>query len=184
MNYYIDIHFLPHSDFPDTTLMDMLFSYLHKQLVKIGWGEIGISFPNFSRTLGNLLRLHGKESSLQQLMSTPWMRDLIDYLKISNINPIPEKVSYRVVKRVQVKSCNERLYRRSIRKGWLTEEEMNLKISDCKVKRSSLPFLKVRSLSTGQIFLLFIEHGQILTSPTQGTFTAYGLSSNATIPWF
>ena len=91
---------------------------------------------------------------------------------------------YRTVQRVQVKSSRERLLRRSVKKGWITEEEARIKLADVTEKRSQLPFIRVNSLSSGQTFLLFIHQGPLTNSPVAGVFSAYGLSAEATIPWF
>ena len=100
------------------------------------------------------------------------------------VQPIPTNVSYRNVKRAQSKSNSARLRRRSVAKGWLSEEEAKRKIPDNNNKYLKLPFVKVKSSSSGQQFRLFIDHGSILEEKTIGTFNAYGLSSSATIPWF
>jgi CRISPR-associated endonuclease Csy4 len=184
VNYYIDIRILPNPDFSDSILMNELFSRLHKALVSFGQGEVGVSFPKVNKTLGGHLRLHGHQSSLQRLMAAPWIGELKDYVVASDIASIPESVSYRIVKRAQAKSSSERLRRRSVRKGWLTKEEADLKIVDSTEKTLELPFLKVRSHSTGQLFRLFIEHGPIINTPVAELFSAYGLSPTATIPWF
>jgi len=186
VNYYINIQVLPSPEFSDTILMNELFNHLHKALVALGHGEIGVSFPDMNKTLGGLLRVHGYLSSLQRLMTKPWMGGLNDYIAVSEITIVPEGVSYRIVKRIQTKNSSERLIRRSVRKGWLTKEEATLKISDKGEKKLSLPYLRIKSHSTGKIFCLFVEHGPILSTPMSSTdtFTAYGLSPNKTIPWF
>ncbi|MEG1655801.1 MAG: type I-F CRISPR-associated endoribonuclease Cas6/Csy4, partial [Hafnia sp.] len=38
--------------------------------------------------------------------------------------------------------------------------------------------------STGQMFPLFIRQGKAQSHPQAGTFSSYGLSSTATVPWF
>jgi CRISPR-associated endonuclease Csy4 len=184
MDYYIDIQILPNPEFLDGTLMNEIFFDLHKVLASDGKTDIGISFPNFKKALGDVLRVHGSQNSLQRLMTLKWLARIVDYINVSEITKIPESACYRVVKRIQTKSCQERLFRRSVRKGWITEEEAALKIREKSNKTLSLPFLHVKSLSTQQRFRLFIEHGPITSEPVTGKFNAYGLSSNATIPWF
>lgn len=184
MDYYLDVLILPSAEFQEPVLMNEVFSRLHQALVSYGKGDIGISFPNFDKKLGNILRLHGSQTSLQQLMSIQWMIRMMDYIKISKIKKIPEVVNYRVVRRIQSKSNCERLFRRSVRKGWLTEEEASLKIKETGDKKLSLPFLQLKSGSTQQRFHLFVEHGPILETFVEGTFNSYGLSSHATVPWF
>lgn len=48
--------------------------------------------------------------------------------------------------------------------------------------RTDLPWLNLRSLSTGQSFRLFIRHGELLSAPVVGMFSTYGLSATATVP--
>ena len=52
------------------------------------------------------------------------------------------------------------------------------------IKTLPLPFINLRSQSTGQPFCLFIQHGLLGDKPVAGRFNAYGLSPTATIPWF
>lgn len=184
MDYYIDILIRPNPEISDSIMMNEVYFRLHKVLGNIGQGKVGVSFPKFNKTLGNCLRLHSSKEIIQQVMSTSWTKEVEDYIKVSNVTKIPEIVSYRMVQRVQLKSNIERLLRRSVRKGWLTEEEAELRLTDAKEKRTKLPFVRIQSLSTNQLFCLFIEHTSIVTNSQSGEFTAYGLSSNATIPWF
>ena len=184
MDYYIDIQVLPGSEFPDSIIINKLFSNLHKRLVDCGYGEIGVSFPKVNKTLGSILRLHGLQASLQRLMNKNWVESLMDYITVSEMIKVPTDVRYRIVKRVQSKSSTERLLRRSVRKGWITEEEAVLRAENKIDKKLSLPYVSLKSHSTGQMFNVFIEHGSILINPVEGVFSAYGLSTVATIPWF
>ena len=45
MDHYVDIQVLPDPEFLETTLMNELFSKLHRALGKHGQGKIGVSFP-------------------------------------------------------------------------------------------------------------------------------------------
>jgi CRISPR-associated endonuclease Csy4 len=51
-------------------------------------------------------------------------------------------------------------------------------------ERLSLPWLEVRSTSTGQRFRLFIDQEIRPGPPVPGRFSPYGLSARATVPWF
>ena len=71
MDHYIDITLLPDPEFPVTTLMNALFSKLHRGLVDHGGRDIGVSFPDIAknkRSLGKRMRLHGSKESLERLM--------------------------------------------------------------------------------------------------------------------
>ena len=184
MDYFIDIRVLPDPEFTENMLMAALFSKLHRALGQRGVGDIGVSFPQFEHKLGPLLRLHGCEKSLGELERIDWRRGLKDYCESSDIAPIPEIKGWRCVSRVQVKSSPERLLRRSVKKGWLTQEEAESRLNLMKKCHTHLPWLNLKSLSTGRFFQLFIQHGDLIHEPVTGIFSSYGLSNTATVPWF
>jgi len=184
MDHYIDIRVLPDPEFKESVLLNALFSKLHRALVERGNSEIGISFPAFGKTLGETLRIHGESSSLNRLMGDDWLRGLRDYTSTTSLSPVPSGVQYRTVKRLQAKSSAQRLRRRSVAKGWLSEEEAIVSIPLLKEKRLSAPYLQMKSHSTAQAFKLFVEHSPVVDKPVKGSFSAYGFSATATIPWF
>tara|TARA_R110002167_G_scaffold366359_1_gene595144 strand:+ start:8396 stop:8950 length:555 start_codon:yes stop_codon:yes gene_type:complete len=184
MDHYIDIRVLPDPEFPNSVLMNALFAKLHRALVEAGEGELGISFPKAGKYLGELLRIHGKEAALARLMSLPWLKGLRDYTETSPLLPVPDGCQYRVVQRRQAKSSAERLRRRSIAKGWLAETEAIERIPDSNEQRVKAPFIQLKSATSGQTFRLFIYQNKLQKEPQSGAFSAYGLSSQATIPWF
>ncbi|WP_421380789.1 type I-F CRISPR-associated endoribonuclease Cas6/Csy4 (plasmid) [Paraburkholderia sp. DD10] len=187
MDHYLDIGLVPDPEFSPQHLMSELFSKLHRALVKLSSQDVGISFPGVRPerpALGDRLRLHGRRSTLQQLMAANWLGGMQDYVKQGEILLVPAEVTYRVVFRVQAKSSAERLRRRLMRRHDLDEAEARQRIPGTVEKRLELPYVSIRSQSTGQSFFLFIEHGPIVHEPQGGLFTAYGLSAGATIPWF
>jgi len=184
MNSYIDIQMLEAAEVDENLIMNKVFSKLHLRLVEVGYGKVGVSFPNADHTLGNCLRIHGSGDDLQALMNRSWTSGLEDYTKISTIRPAPLECMHRVVRRVQVKSNLKRLYRRSVRKGWLSEEEASARLIDKKRQLSRCPYLYMRSLSTGESFRLLVEQGEPMPSAKEGAFSAYGLSLGGTVPWF
>lgn len=185
MNYYSDIRIRMTPEIKESVLMNQLFGDLHVSLVRLGDGKIGISFPSHEKTLGSVLRLHGSQSDLEKLIREPWIEKGKDYFEASSVREVPSTVSsYRTVKRVQCKSCVERLLRRSIKNGKLTLEEALRRREQAENKTVKNPYLILKSKSTGESFRLFIEHGEIVSSPVSGEFSTYGLSQKATIPWF
>lgn len=184
MDHYIDISVQPDPEFTASQLLSALFAKLHRALGQLAEGKIGISFPEVGKTLGACLRLHGTAAALASLEQTSWLKGLRDYTEVSPCKPVPEDVKFRSVRRVQYKSSAERLRRRSISKGWLTAEEAEARIPAAVEKRSSLPYIQIKSLSNGQMFFVFVEHGPLQDTPVAGRFSSYGLSSEATIPWF
>ncbi|MCS3405985.1 type I-F CRISPR-associated endoribonuclease Cas6/Csy4 [Serratia sp. AKBS12] len=184
MDYYLEIRVLPDPEFSTVALLEALYAKLHRALGNAGQGRIGVSFPAAGKTLGDRLRLHGSLAALTEFEQQPWRKGLRDYTEHSGIRPIPEQVKFRTVRRVQVKSNAERLRRRSVAKGWLTQEQARERIPAAREQRCSLPFIRLKSLSSEQVFLLFIEQGTLRDTPTVGQYSAYGLSATATIPWF
>lgn len=183
MDHYLDIRVLPDPEFGQVELLNALYAKLHRVLPSLTQGRVGVSFPGHRRTLGESLRLHGTLADLLNLSEVNWLQGMRDYIHIGDLTPVPQDVSFRVVRRVQAKSAyNKR--RRSVAKGWLSEEEAIARIPDTQQKTMTLPYAEMHSLSTGSRMRLYIEHGPLLDKPVTGTFNAYGLSAMATIPWF
>lgn len=184
MTHYIEIKLLPDQEFSPGLLMNALFAKFHRALVEIGHGQVGVSFPQAHKALGDTIRLHGGLDVLQRLMETGWLKGLSDYASATAITAVPDNCRYRVVKRVQAKSSVERMYRRSVKKGWLSPEEAEEKMNTAKEQQLKLPYIQLKSGSSGQAFRLFIQQGKLLDSSVEGKFSAYALSDMATIPWF
>lgn len=184
MDHYQDIRVLPDPEFSEPMLMAALFAKLHRALVAHGKGDIGVSFPYMQRTPGAVLRLHGDHQALTVLADYGWLKGLRDYADVGPIQAIPTEIQYRTISRVQVKSSAERLRRRAVAKGWLTEQQAQERIPITNEQRTSLPFIALKSLSTGQSFRLFLKLGELQEKPTEGIFSFYGLSSSVTVPWF
>ncbi|QGU88879.1 type I-F CRISPR-associated endoribonuclease Cas6/Csy4 [Erwinia sorbitola] len=184
MDHYQDIQVIADAETSGPVLLAQLFMRLHQMLGRVAAGRIGVSFPLVARTLGDCLRVHGTLADLTALQQSGWQQGLRDYIISGEISAVPQEVSWRVVKRVQVKSSAERLRRRSVNKGWISEEEARERISVLKEQRSNLPYVLIKSGSNGNAYPLFIEHGPLQSTPVSGGFNSYGLSATATIPWF
>ncbi|MCT2387890.1 type I-F CRISPR-associated endoribonuclease Cas6/Csy4 [Erwinia pyrifoliae] len=184
MDHYQDIRVRVDEENGEAVLLAQVFMHLHQVLMRAANGRIGISFPNVKRTLGDRIRLHGTLDDLSSLQQSGWNKCLTDYIACSAIDPIPPGAAWRTVRRVQVKSSAERLRRRSVNKGWLSEAEAAERISVLNEQRSNLPFLQIKSGSNGQAWRLFIEHGPLVSAPSDGGFSSYGLSATTTVPWF
>jgi len=187
-SHYLDIQLRPDPDFPTGQLMGALFSKLHRRLVTLNTQAIGVSFPHHQlkpRAIGDLLRLHGLETELETLMAESWLGGMRAHADICAVTVTPADISHRTVTRRQFKTNAERLRRRRMKRHRESEAEVLVRIPDTAEKRNvPLPFVQVRSASTGQRFSLFVEHGPEQAEPTPGTFNSYGLSRFTTIPWF
>lgn len=188
MSHYLDIHLRTNPELTPLHLLNGLYARLHRALVQLGSQDIGVSFPEHDEskpTLGSRVRLHGPMSSLQALEATPWLKGMLDYLRISTIESIPADVRHRRVSRVQAKSSPARLRRRAMRRHGLDAQTAEQRIPDSAAEVVRLPFVVLGSRSTAQAsFPLFIRHGPLLAKPVPGTFNSYGLSQVATVPWF
>lgn len=167
--------------------MDELFARLHRALVHGSRTDIGMSFPDARQglrgRLGGRLRLHGTLAALVRLDSTSWLVGMRDHVEATGVLVVPENVGAISVRRVQAKSNVDRLRRRQMkRKGW-TAAEAAAAIPATAAESLDLPFLTVRSLSTGQTFRLFLRQ-QAASAATSGVFNGYGLSAEATLPHF
>lgn len=187
MDSYLEISLLSDLEFSSAVLMNALFSKLHRALVEHGRGEIGVSFPDVEkndRSLGEHLRLHSSKESLERLMNVDWMIGIKDHTKATEILGIPSGSKAKIVRRVQAKSSPERQRRRLIARKGISAEQAIRAIPDSAAERLKLPYLVLTSQSTGQQFRLFVEHSAVQDYQIKGRFSAYGLSSVATIPWF
>ncbi|MEY4501830.1 MAG: type CRISPR-associated endoribonuclease Cas6/Csy4 [Pseudomonadota bacterium] len=187
MDSYIELQLLPDPEFPATTLMNALFAKLHRGLVSCGEGRIGISFPDTAPKelgLGSRLRLHGSAADLEKLMALNWLQGMRDHLSSGPISAVPANTGYRAVRRIQAKSSPERERRRLIARKGISHEAAILAIPDSAAQSLKLPYIMLASQSTQQQFRLFIEHLPLQDQPAPGLFSAYGLSAEATIPWF
>lgn len=187
LTHYLDIHLRPDPEFPASQLLAALYAKLHRALVQLKSADLAISFPGYSERplgLGRTLRLVGSAERLKQLMALPWLTGMADHVQLGEVVPVPASAAHRRLTRVQAKSNPERLRRRQMRRHGLTEAQALERIPDEAAESLSLPFISVRSASTGQAFLLFMRLSPPSSESVPGEFNAYGLSTTATIPWF
>jgi len=185
--HYIDLTVIPDEETSVPQLMATLYEKLHLTLVKVQTDSVGVSFPNYCpnvKTLGSILRLHASEEELNALMAHGWLKGLRDYVKVTAIDSVPADAEHCTVYRKQFKTNVNRLRRRRMKRKGETVEEVIKAIPDEAVRRPDLPYIWMRSQSTKQRFCLFIGMGSPRKTPVPGHFSCYGLSSEATIPWF
>lgn len=182
MDHYQQFVILPDPEFTETVLLNALMAKLHRALHDYGKGDIGISFPKAGNTLGNVLRLHGAQAALNELHGQVWFKGMRDHCEISDIKPVPVVTKWGLVKRRQPNLTNAKM-RRLVQRNSITEEHAELLMADKTKRKLQLPFIQLKSISTGELFRLHIEQ-QLVDSPENGSFNRYGLSQQATVPWF
>lgn len=184
MDHYLTITLLPDPEFPAPLLMSALLNKLHKALVELQTNRIGVSFPNYGKTLGQSIRLHGEKAGLETLMSLPWLKGMLDHLQLADISSVPATAEYIRVTRKHCKSNTARLAARYAKRHDISEEEALVVYKDVAPQRLKLPFANITSQSTGQRFRLYIEQKKVDIQNPDATFNCYGLSSHASVPWF
>lgn len=186
MDHYIDIHLRPDPEFHATVLMNALYGKLHRALTTLDQTRVGVSFPEVEHApaLGTSLRLHGSQADLADLMDIGWLNGMRDHAEVGAIGVVPATAMHRQVRRIQPRSSTERIRRRQIKRHDLTEEEARKRVPLINAELLELPFVTLNSRSTQQRFRLFIEHSPIRQAAAHGIFNSYGLSNNATVPWF
>ncbi|MEG0923115.1 MAG: type I-F CRISPR-associated endoribonuclease Cas6/Csy4 [Comamonas sp.] len=188
--HYLDITLLKDPEFSHAQLLGALMSKLHRALVQGQRSDIGVSFPEHvnaplsKRTLGAVLRLHGSADGLAQLMASTWLQGMRDHVELTAVLVVPSDAQHRQVLRRQFKTNADRLRRRRMQRKGETFEQAAAAIPDTVERKPDLPYVQLRSSSSGQPFCLFVEHAALLSSVGLGGFNTYGLSLGSSIPWF
>ena len=192
MKYYIELTLLPDADVNLYFIWQKLYGQIHLALVEHknadGNSDIAVSFPEYKRnkfSLGSKLRLFSQtQEQLQQLDIDKWLNRLMDYCHCTSIKDIPQSVDTFVrFKRVQFDTNVKRLARRRAkRKGEPFEQALKY-FDSFEDQESKLPFVNMNSLSKNERFRLFIEK-EMVEQAEPGEFNCYGLSNQATVPWF
>lgn len=212
MKFYQELKLLPEEEINIHFLYSKVYQQLHLGFVEALDADrraaIGVSFPKYwiadkGFGLGDKIRLFAAdEATLARFDAPKWLARLSDYVHCTGIRPVPEKISgYAIYRRKRPKTNPERLARRYAKRHGLDlaaalTEPVELKTtpdnadsptvfrySDMPVPSVALPFIRLQSLSGGQTFCLWIAKTET-AAPAAGSFSAYGLSSAATVPEF
>lgn len=186
-SHYLELKLLPDPEIGRAELLGALYTRLHQAFVHFKVNGIGVSFPHYSTNplaIGDVIRLHGTKSSLTEFMKLGWMKGLRDHVRHGGIEIVPTNVEYRTLNRKQFKTNVERLRRRRMRRKGETAEQAAKAIPSRVERRPHLPFVHMKSASSGHRYLLHLELGPAREAPVLGTFNSYGLSGTVTVPWF
>lgn len=184
MDYYIDLHLQADEEVPIYFIRNKVFAKFHKALYELEQNAIGVSFPKYKTKLGDVLRIHGTQSSLEALQQKNWLGGLAGYCELSGVLPIPEKIiGYRTVSRIRQNMSNAKL-QRLIKRGSITDKEA--KAYEIKMIETGLsnPYLEMESTSNGHKHRRYLQFGELRSEPIKGAFDQFGLSKTATVPWF
>lgn len=183
MDYYLDIKVVPDAEMRESVLLNKVYTKLHKALFDLKSNCIGVSFPEYRIKLGKLIRIHGEQGMLNDLQDLHWLGGLSGYCKVSDIVKVPEKCKHRVISRKQANMTEAKL-RRLIKRGTIKPEEV--KAYKAKMFNQGLDhaFLELDSGSNGHHHRRFIQFGDLVEQSIKGEFDFFGLSKQATVPWF
>ncbi|MDQ7059379.1 MAG: type I-F CRISPR-associated endoribonuclease Cas6/Csy4 [Ghiorsea sp.] len=194
MDCFLDVKIKPDEEMRENLLFNKVYTKLHKALSTMNATDIGVSFPRYKAKLGDVLRIHADKQRLDELQAMNWLGGLSGYCEVSDVLPIPESIEgYRIISRKQPTMTLKKLESRveyQKEKGVLkTNEDVKAYERQYKEKMydsQSLdnPYLELTSRSNGHKHRRFIQFGRLLERPTEGEFDQFGLSKNATIPWF
>jgi CRISPR-associated endonuclease Csy4 len=186
-SHYLDLSVRPDAQIGAAHLMGALCDRLHLALAEHRIDTIGASFPDYRlkpRSIGNVLRLHGTTTALQDFLQNDWLKAMGDHVHVGAITEAPAGAAHRTVCRKQFKTNVERLRRRRMKRKGESIEQARTAIPDSVERRPHLPFLQLHSRSTRQPYCMFIALGPEQPKPTPGTFNSHGLSHTTTVPWF
>lgn len=186
MRHYVNVEILPNTEIGYGALLSAVFERLHLAFVEHGEGRVGVSFPKHDEkacTLGSWIRLHGSEDRLLRVLQRLG-NGFRDYIRVVGPKEVPPNTPFRIVRRVQAKSGIPRLARRYAKRHSIDEAEALALYKDVNAEQLKLPFVELRSGSTGRHFRLFIKHEAVQVTPHTGAFSSYGLSTDAAVPWF
>jgi len=191
MNYQ-EISLLPKADIELYYFWQRLYQQIHLALVEAkslhNTSAIGVAFPEYDAnkySLGTKLRLFAEnKKSLENMQCEKWLERLRDYIYLSDIKPIPDKLmGYACFIHVKLKGNKEKLARRRAERKKETLRQALTHFENFSEQRSTLPYINITSLTNAQRFRLFIER-KIMDHPQTGVYSCYGLSNTTTVPLF
>lgn len=185
MNSYVDIIYKKNKDIRQNIWLNELYTSFHKRLFDIYSKNIGISFPNFHLTCGDILRVHGSCKDLQKLFEVDWLRDLKEICKVSEIQDVPENIQFINVSRQQATMTNSKL-KRLLKRGSISEDEVKkYQIKMLQEKSLDNPFVEIISESSKQKHRRYFKFSTPTSEFRAGEFDSFGLGKDgANVPWF
>lgn len=178
MDYYIEIAIKGDKQRPIPRLMSALTVQLHHALVKTKQ-QIAIAYPKYHLTLGDIVRLHGTQEALDTL-GLEWLGDLTSFSQVSDMQKVPDEVSYRNYFRIRPAKQSSKL-RAGLKSGHITDSQTYRR--KMFAETITAPFIDIPSTSTGQYYRRFVGMMEV-EQANSGEFDTFGQSKFATVPHF
>lgn len=187
MDQYVEIRIAEPCFVSTAIVMSSLFERVHHLIVEKRV-PFGLSFPEYGSTLGAIMRIHFSTGSWsEEIVLSLKKGGLGALIRVTEPARVPVTSRYVCVKRIQPKTNPERLLRRSLRKGWISYEEMQERLNASQAVKIEKPFVRLKSRSTGEKFHIFLEQSvqEGAGDELMGEFNSYGLSQRGgRLPWF
>lgn len=181
MNFYFDIVLRPKKNIKPNQLLSKVYKSLHLELVKLKSDDIGVSFPEAQRGLGEIIRVHGQEEKLTLLLESGWIQEYQTSCYFSQVSEIPSDTKFRKYSRIQpVHSISK--FKRLEKRG--SQVAFKDYMADMAKDVLNNPYITLKSESTGKIYKKFIKIGNIESGPISGQFDTFGLSHVGNVPVF
>lgn len=178
MDHYLEFSLRGTKKTPVPVLMSALLHQTHYALVKLNTNQLGVSFPTYGTTLGDVLRVHG-EAHLLKLFILNF--DKLDTgISVSDIRPVPNEAHQVRFYRIRPSKQNSKL-QAGMKSGHITDPKLYV-LKMCQEVISE-PFFQSRSESTGQSYKRFVGRKESDTAVI-GEFDSFGMSKLATVPLF
>ena len=198
VKYYQEVTLLPGFEIPLYFVWSNVYRQLHLAFVDCkdenGSVPYGVSFPQYQQekkqsNLGEKVRVFAaSKEALEQLDIKKWLQRLSDYVHVTGIREVPDKIiGYSVYRRVHQNNSSEQKARRFLKRH-ATEtasyEEIVSKFIRSPAKWiQNIPYIKQKSLTNSSSFRLYVEKKECAREAL-GNFGTYGLSETTTVPEF
>ena len=176
MKYYQEVTLLPGFEIPLYFIWSNVYRQLH------------LAFVDCKDENGSVPLLEFFDDCNSQLDIKKWLQRLSDYVHVTGIREVPDKIiGYSVYRRVHQNNSSEQKARRFLKRH-ATEtasyEEIVSKFIRSPAKWiQNIPYIKQKSLTNSSSFRLYVEKKECAREAL-GNFGTYGLSETTTVPEF
>ena len=188
MKYYQELTLLPSYDVPLPFIWSKVYQQLHLGFVEqqddSGNVPYGVSFPQYQHDkkkigLGEKIRVFAKgEEELAKLGLKKWLERFTDYVHITGIRAVPEKITgYSTYRRMRQENGADSKARRFLlrhKERHMNYDETVVMFSTEKKRVCSFPYLKQKSLTNNNLFRIYVEK-VARSEETYDGFGTYGV---------
>lgn len=178
MEHYLEFTLRGNKKTPVPALMSALLNQTHYALVTLNTNKLGVSFPAYGTTLGDVMRVHGEAHLLKLFILN--IDKLQPGIAVSDILKTPDGANYGNFYRIRPSKQNSKL-QAGIKSGHISDPKKYI-LKMCQEVLSE-PFFQSMSASTRQSYKRFVKHEKSETSVV-GEFDSFGMSKTATVPLF